>query len=73
MVGVGVVVVVVGTGEDVVGGGVVEVGCSDIVVAGEVDCTVEDSAGVERIISPAQPERREAHRTAASEKQADAL
>jgi hypothetical protein len=51
----------------------VEVGCSDIVVAGEVDCTVEDSAGVERIISPAQPERREAHRTAASEKQADAL
>ena len=66
-------VVVVGTDEDVVGGGVVEMRCPDIDVAGKVDGAVEDSAGVERIISPAQPERREAHRTAASEKQANAL
>jgi hypothetical protein len=64
IVGVGVVVVVVVTGEEVMGGGVVDVGWSvNVVVAGvEVVGSVEDSGGVERVISLAHPDRSETHR-----------
>jgi hypothetical protein len=44
-------------------GVVVEVGWSvDVAAAGEVDGVVEDSGGVERVISPAHPDRSETQR-----------
>ena len=72
IVGAGVAVVV-GTGEDVVGGEVVEVGCSDIVVAGEVDGIVEDGSVAEKVSTLTHPDSSETHRTAASEKPANVL
>ena len=60
------VVVVVGTGKDVAGGEVVEVGWSVIVVVGEVGGGVEDSGVVERVISLEHPVRSETHRATMS-------